>query len=202
MDQLKIGKFIAECRKKKNLTQMQLAEKLNITDRAVSKWENGRSMPDSAIMLELCSLLDITVNDLLSGEVIKVENYNKELENNLLEVVKQKEENDKHLLALEWVVGILSVIVLLVPIIIAALVPMEDWQRLILVFSGFVPALTGFFFAVKIEQIAGYYKCKNCGHTYVPSYKAVNAAMHMGRTRYMRCPECHKKTWQKKVVKK
>ena len=92
MDQLKIGKFIAECRKKKNLTQMQLAEKLNITDRAVSKWENGRSLPDSSIMLELCSLLDITVNDLLSGEVISVDHYNKELEKNLLEMVKQKEQ--------------------------------------------------------------------------------------------------------------
>ena len=72
MDQQKIGKFIAECRKKHGLTQMQLAEKLNITDRAVSKWENGRSLPDSSIMLELCSLLGITVNDLLSGEVVSL----------------------------------------------------------------------------------------------------------------------------------
>ena len=71
MDQTKIGKFIAECRKKKKLTQMELAEKLNITDRAVSKWENGRAMPDSSIMLELCNLLGITVNELLSGEVIE-----------------------------------------------------------------------------------------------------------------------------------
>lgn len=202
MDQLKTGKFIAECRKKKNLTQLQLAEKLNITDRAVSKWENGRSLPDSSIMLELCSLLDITVNDLLSGEVIDVNDYNKELENNLIEMVKQKEENDKHLLKLEWVIAILSLIVLLVPIFVAALIAMEDWQRTVLTFSGFIPAFAGFCFAVKIEQIAGYYKCKNCGHTYVPTYKAVNLAMHMGRTRYMRCPECHKKTWQKKVIEK
>lgn len=202
MDQLKTGKFIAECRKKKNLTQLQLAEKLNITDRAVSKWENGRSLPDSSIMLELCSLLDITVNDLLSGEVIDVNDYNKELENNLIEMVKQKEENDKHLLKLEWVIAVLSLIVLLVPIFVAALIKMEDWQRTVLAFSGFIPAFAGFCFNVKIEQIAGYYKCKNCGHTYVPTYKAVNMAMHMGRTRYMRCPECHKKTWQKKVIEK
>ena len=88
MDQIKIGKFIAERRKLKNLTQAQLAEKLNITDRAVSKWENGRSLPDSSIMLELCEMLEITVNDLLSGEVVVMEKYNKELENNLLEIVK------------------------------------------------------------------------------------------------------------------
>lgn len=202
MDQLKIGKFIAECRKKKNLTQMQLAEKLNITDRAVSKWENGRSLPDSSIMLELCSLLDITVNDLLSGEVISVDNYNKELEKNLLEMVKQKEQNDKHLLRFEWAIAVLSIIVLFLPIFVAALIPMEEWQRTVLAFAGFIPAIVGFGFALKIEQIAGYYKCKNCGHTYVPTYKAVNMAMHMGRTRYMRCPNCNKKTWQKKVISK
>ena len=76
MDQVKIGRFIAECRRGKNLTQMQLAEKLNITDRAVSKWENGRAMPDSSIMIELCSVLGINVNELLSGERIEMENYN------------------------------------------------------------------------------------------------------------------------------
>lgn len=202
MDQLKIGKFIAECRKKKNLTQLQLAEKLNITDRAVSKWENGRSLPDSSIMLELCSLLDITVNDLLSGEVISVDTYNKELEKNLLEMVKQKEQNDKRMLRLEWVITGLSLIILFVPIFVAAFITMEEWKRTLLVFAGFIPAIVGFAFAIKIEQVAGYYKCKNCGHTYVPTYKAVNMAMHMGRTRYMKCPECHKKTWQKKVIEK
>mgnify|MGYP003503436075 CR=1 FL=1 len=202
MDQIKIGRFISKCRKKENLTQAQLAEKLNITDRAVSKWERGKSLPDSSIMLDLCELLGITVNDLLSGEIVIMENYNKEMEQKLIEMVKAKEENDKRLLALEWVIGILSIIVLLLPIIIGAYLPMENWQRIILVFSGFIPCFIGFFFAVKIEQVAGYYKCKHCGHTYVPTYKAVNLAMHMGRTRYMKCPNCHKKSWQKKVISK
>ena len=94
MDQIKIGKFIAERRKQVNLTQIQLAEKLNITDRAISKWETGRAMPDTSIMLELCEILKINVNDLLSGEVVTMENYNKQLEENLIEVVKQKEEAD------------------------------------------------------------------------------------------------------------
>ena len=79
MDQIRIGKFIAECRKKNNLTQMQLAEKLNITDRAISKWENGKGMPDSSIMLDLCNELKISVNELLSGEVIKMEDYKKKV---------------------------------------------------------------------------------------------------------------------------
>lgn len=202
MDQVKIGKFIAECRKKQELTQMQLAERLCITDRAVSKWETGKAMPDSSIMLELCEILKITVNDLLSGEVVTMENYNKEMESNMLELIKQKEQGDKRLLMLEWVIAILSLIVLLVPIIISILVPMEEWKQLVIIFSGFIPCIVGLCFAIKIEQIAGYYKCKACGHRYVPSYMAVNLSMHLGRTRYLKCPKCEKKSWQEKVISK
>ncbi len=203
MDQIKIGKFIAENRKKNGLTQMQLAEKLGITDRAVSKWETGKSLPDSSIMLELCSILDVSVNDLLSGEVITVDNYNKEMEKKLIEMVKEKEEADRRLLALEWVIGILSCIVLIVPIFIAAYAPIEqDWVRVLITVSGFIPAVVGICFAIKIEQVAGYYECKHCGHRYVPDLKAMWFAMHMGRTRYMKCSECGKRSWQKKVISK
>ncbi len=203
MDQIKIGKFIAACRKKKNLTQMQLAEKLNITDRAVSKWETGKALPDSSIMLALCEILGITVNDLLSGEIVTMDHYNEELENNLLEMIKQKEASDKRLLMLEWVVGGLSLIILMAPIICGALLPIEpEWVRIVIVFSGFIPALIGFHFAIKIEQTAGYYECGHCKHKYVPKIQAMYAAPHMGRTRYMRCPECGKKSWQKKVLSK
>ena len=202
MDQIKIGAFIAECRKKENLTQMQLAEKLNITDRAISKWERGKSLPDSAIMLSLCEILKISVNDLLSGEIIQMEKYNEESEKILLEMVKQKEDADKRMLTLEWVISILSLIILFVPIFVAAYFPMEDLLRTILVFSGFIPAVIGLCFAIKIEQTAGYYECKHCGHKYVPTYSSVLWAMHTGRTRYMKCPECKKSSWQKKVINK
>ena len=179
MDQLKIGRFIAERRKEQGFTQSQLAERLNVTDKAVSKWETGRGLPDAVSMLPLCEILGITVNDLLSGEVVQMENYNKELEQKLIEMVKEKEKNDRQLLKLEWVIGILSIIILFVPIIIAAYLPMQDWQRVVLMFSGFIPCFVGFFFALKIEQVAGYYECKHCKHRYVPTYKAINRAMHM-----------------------
>ena len=202
VDQIKIGRFISERRKNVGLTQAQLAEKLGITDRAVSKWETGRAMPDSSVMLELCAELKISVNDLLCGEKVSMENYNRELEKNLLEAIKQKEQSDRRLLNVEWVVGALSLIILLVPIFIAAYVPLEDRQRLVLIFSGFVPAIVGICFAMKIEQVAGYYECRECKHRYVPTYKAVNFAPHMGRTRYMKCPCCGKRSWQKKVISK
>ena len=202
MDQVKIGRFIAEKRREQGLTQAQLAEKLSITDRAVSKWENGRTMPDSSLMLDLCKHLKITVNDLLNGEVVSMENYNEKLEKQLLEVIKQKEAADKRLLNLEWFIIIISVLVLIVPILIAGFVEMPDWQRVLIMVSGVIPCAFGFAYSMKIEQHAGYYECKCCGHRYVPTAKAMWSSMHMGRTRYMRCPECHKKSWQKKVISK
>ena len=202
MDQVKIGKFIAECRKRANLTQMQLAEKLGITDRAVSKWERGKALPDSSIMLELCDLLGITVNDLLSGEVISVDNYNQEMEKKLLDMVKQKEQADKRLLAAEVFIGMTATVILLGLIFVAAFVQMETWTRILLIVLGFVLFLAGCFYALRMEQVAGYYQCKECGHRYVPTYKAVNLAPHMGRTRKMKCPQCGKKSWQKKVLTK
>jgi transcriptional regulator with XRE-family HTH domain len=202
MDQIKIGKFIAERRKLKSLTQAQLAEKLNITDRAVSKWENGRSLPDSAIMLELCEILDITVNDLLCGEVVVMEKYNKEMEKNLLEMAREKEKSDKQLLMVEIVMGIVSIGIMLGLCIFAAYAPMEEWLRIVLIIIGFIPVLVLTPFMLRIEQTAGYYECKKCGNRYVPKYGQVFMSMHRGRTRYMKCPKCNEKSWQKKVISK
>ena len=93
MNQIDTGRFIANCRKEKGLTQAQLAEKLNITDRAISKWETGKCMPDSSIMLELCSILGVTVNELLSGERIEMNHYEEKVNENLIEL-KRKDENN------------------------------------------------------------------------------------------------------------
>lgn len=202
MDQIKIGRFIQERRKMQNLTQMQLSEMLGITDRAISKWETGRALPDSSIMLELCEILKISVNDLLSGEVVSMDNYNIESEKNLIDLVKKKEETDRRFLFIEWVVGCLSVFILLAMSIIAAYIDMPDYLRVIIVVSGLVPCLIGIFFALRIEQTAGYYECKKCGHRHVPTYNQVLWALHFGRTRYMKCPECNKWSWQKKVISK
>ncbi len=202
MDQIKIGAFIAERRKEKNMTQAQLAEKMNVTDRAVSKWETGRCLPDSSIMLDLCRELGISVNDLLYGEVITMENNNEKYEKQLLELVKQKEEADKRLLLIEIIIGFLAIAVMLALCFTAAYVQMEDWLRIVLIIIGFVPVLILTPFMLKIEQTAGYYECKECHHKYIPAYKSVFMSMHYGRTRYMKCPECGKKSWQKKVISK
>ena len=114
MNQIDTGKFIASCRKEKGFTQAQLAEKLNITDRAVSKWETGKCMPDSSIMLELCSILGVTVNELLSGERINMNNYEEKVSENLIELKKQNENSS--------IISKLSAIAFSISIVIAIIV--------------------------------------------------------------------------------
>ena len=202
MDQVKIGKFIAARRKMVHLTQLQLAEKLGITDRAISKWETGKAMPDSSIMLSLCEILKITVNDLLTGEVVMMENYNKELENNLLEMIQLKEQADKRLLTMELVTGILCLIPLAAAVVVGTVVPMKESTATLIILAGLLPLLIATPFMLRIEQTAGYYECKKCGHKYVPAYKNVFIAAHINRTRYMKCPACGRRSWQKKVLRK
>ena len=202
MDQIKIGKFIAECRKKNNLTQIQLAEKLNITDRAISKWENGKTMPDSSIMLDLCNELKISVNELLSGEVLEMNSYNERMEQNLIDMVKQKEQSDKRLLTLEIVIGVIIVATLLVLMGIACYIETEEHIRLLIIIPSLVSFIAIAFIMVKIEQVAGYYECQKCHNKYIPTYSSVLWAMHINRTRYMKCPKCNQRSWQKKVISK
>lgn len=202
MNQVKIGSFIAERRRARGLTQMQLGEMLGITDRAISKWECGRAMPDSQLMLELCDILGISVTDLLNGEVVTMKKINEKSEQNLIDLVKQKEDADKQMLMLEIVIGVLSCVILFSMVFVAAFLPMKDWVRIVLIVGGFIPSIIGICFALRIEQTAGYYECQACSHRYVPSFKSVFFAMHTGRTRYMKCPKCGKRTWQKKVISK
>ena len=173
---------------------------LDITDRAISKWECGKSLPDSSIMFELCEILDISVNELLTGEKLEINNYNSKAELNLITMARQKEESDKMLLKMEIVIGVLAGLVLFILIFVASFVEMADWLRILLIITGLIPFMIGILFAIRIEQTAGYYECNNCHHKYVPTFSSVLWSMHFGRTRYMKCPECGKKSWQKKVI--
>ena len=202
MDLVKTGRFIAECRKKANLTQMQLAEKLSITDRAISKWETGKSLPDSSIMLELCGLLGITVNDLLSGEKISMENSNQKNEQLLLDMAKELERKNKTIWTSMWTIMTVSMIALFAGISIAAvMIPEGPWQAVVIL-GICVVFLIPCFYALKLEISVGAYKCKNCGHEIVPTYSEALWAMHSGTTRYLKCPKCNKRTWCKKVLNK
>ena len=202
MDQIKIGRFIAVCRKRANLTQLQLADRLGITDKAISKWERGITMPDTSIMLALCDILGISVNELLSGEKINMENSSQKNEQLLLDMAKELEKKNKTIWSSMWAIMIVSMTALIAGIFIAAfLIPAGIWQ-LITIISVCILFLTPCFYALKLEVSVGAYKCQNCGYEIVPTYKEVMMAMHRGFTRHLLCPKCNKRTWCKKVLKK
>lgn len=201
MNQEKIGRFIAACRKKQNLTQAALAEQLGITDRAVSKWETGKSLPDSSIMLELCALLSISVNELLKGEKVDMENNQRASEELIFELKEQVEEKTRMLLKLEVFMGVIAVAAFAVPVFMGTLLMNQNsTSGTVLIVSGVIILFAFVFVGVWIEQQAGYYKCAECGHHYKPTYRSVVLAPHIGRTRKMRCPECGKKSYHKKVL--
>ena len=202
MDQIKIGKFIQEKRKEKNITQQELAEILNITDRAISKWENGKCMPDVGIMQELCEILNITINDLFSGEVVNMKDTEKKLEENLLEMTKLKEEKDRQLLSLEIFIGVISSVILVGSVLLVGWLELSKLPATIIITISSILFAIGMGLALRIEQTAGYYECKNCHHKYVPTYQNILWAQHICRTRKMKCPKCGKKAWHKKVITK
>ncbi len=202
MNQIKIGEFIASQRKINNLTQAALAEKLGITDRAVSKWERGKGMPDVSIMLELCDIFGITVNELLCGEKLNMEYSNQKIEQLVLDMAKELEKKNKTIWSSMWVIMFVSMTALIAGNFIAAFfIPEGVWQ-LVAVLSICVVFLIPCFYALKLEVRLGVYKCKNCGHEIVPTYTQALNAMHMGTTRYLKCPKCKKRTWCKKVLKR
>lgn len=202
MDIDKIGKFISERRKSKKLTQEQLAEKLNISDRAISKWERGICLPDASIMIKLCKILDINVNELLSGEMLNEKEYNEKAEELLLELKQQEEEKDKTIF---YTVYFFTFIILFLFLGICFIVNFyleEEPIQLAIILVSTLLLLIACLYAVKIESLVGYHECKLCHHKHKPSYKEVLWAMHFGSTRYLRCPKCHKKSWNKKIIKK
>ena len=202
MDQIKIGKFIAECRKKKNLTQAQLAEKLNITDRAVSKWETGKAMPDSDIMLGLCYILGISVNELLCGEKIDTEQKSEQLNELIFQMAKNEERYHKRFRYSAYLILATSLIALVCLItLISLLIPecgFQDFLIIVSVILFIIPCII----ALKFKVETGYYECKNCQHMFVPNYKEITLLMQTPTKRLLKCPKCGKWTWCKKLTKR
>ena len=204
MDQIKIGKFIKEKRKEKKITQDELAEKIGVSNRAISKWENGNCMPDSGIILELCKILGITINDLFHGEVIDKKDNERKFEKYLLEIYKQKEDGDKKLLNFEIIFGVISMVfsflIIFISVFLVEYKGINENDMFFVIIPTLVYIVVLCIVLLKIEQVAGYFECSKCHHKYVPKFWPVFWAMHMGRTRYMKCPKCGKWVWSKKIV--
>ena len=200
MDLGKIGKYIAKKRQENNYTQESLAEKLGVSNRSVSKWERGVCLPDANNIGKLCKLFNISYNELFSGEDLKKADYEKKAEEILKEFSRIETAHNKKLLLYEYILGFITTVFFLALILAVSYAEMPTIAKIALSILGFILFITSISFCIKIETEAGKYKCEHCGYLYIPKYSSVYFAPHLGRTRYMVCPKCHKKSWQKKVA--
>ena len=199
MDLKFTGKFIHEQRKLKGLTQAQLATKLGVSEKSVSKWETGRSFPDTSLILPLCNELGVTANELLCGKILPNDKeYKERAEKNLVILKGQQQRNAKNFLLLELLLIWLGIALLVGCCIAASYLEIKDGYRFLIIGFGLLNVIVISVVGIIIETKVGYYECAYCKHKYVPTYKQVVCSMHMGRTRYMKCPNCHRKSWQKK----
>lgn len=201
MEQVRIGKFIQETRREQNMTQRELAEKLNISDKTVSKWETGNGLPDVGLMLPLCELLHIGVNELLSGKRLDEKQYYKKAEENIMDLLKEKAEAKKKI-----VIGVLTVLVTLLAgvtlVIISALLEIPLWLRILLIAIAFIVTGTGMGIACVLDRDAGVYECPHCNERFVPDMKNYILGAHTLTKRKLKCPHCGKRSYCKKQLNK
>lgn len=197
MNPVKIGKFIAQMRKKQGYTQRQLADTLCISDKTVSKWETGNGLPEVSLMLPLCDALEINVNELLSGEKLTDSDYKKKAEENMMDLVREKEESRKKII-LSVVVGVITIVAGTALVLVSGMFPMNPWARVLFIVLGMVVIAGGIGVAAVLDMEAGTFECRHCGARFQPDAKAYIAAPHTLRTRYLKCPKCGKSSYCKK----
>lgn len=202
MDQVKIGRFIAEQRKARQLTQRQLAGELDISDKTISKWETGKGLPEVSLMLPLCQALHITVNDLLSGEKVQPADYQKKAEENMMDLMKENQENKKYMV-LTVICGMITVIAVVSLVTLASYIQMPAAVRVALVVLAVSTAVAGIGAAAVLDVRAGYYECPDCGALFVPSLRDYVKGYHTLTRRRLQCPVCGKTGMcRRRVVRK
>ena len=203
MDQVKIGKFISDERKAKGYTQKQLSEVLGISDKTISKWECGNGFPEASLLLPLCNELEITVNELLTGERISQQNYKKKAEENMVNMIREKEENKQKIL-LTTMIGVISTITFVTLLLVVCfytdviILPI----KIVLMVIAISVFGVGLYVAMWGDRKIGYFKCRNCNELFTPTFMQYNMGMHLLSTRYLKCPHCKTRTWCKKVMTK
>lgn len=201
MDQVKIGQFIKAIRKEKNLTQREAAERMGISEKTVSKWETGNGLPEVSLMLPLCNLLGISVNELLSGERLDEKQYFEKAEQNIMSLMEER-ANAKKKLVLTALVALITVLAAATLIGIAGTIEMKTWIRIVLIVVALIVAVAGIAVSVVLEREAGVYECKHCGERFVPTMKDFVWGAHTLTRRRLKCPKCGKTSYCKKRLSK
>ncbi len=189
MEPTRIGRFIAERRKALGLTQRQLAERLAVSDKAVSKWETGRGLPDVLLMPPLCAVLGITVNDLLSGEYVSERDYQKKAEENMMELMKQNAEN-KLRMAQSLTCGAVTIVAVCALVCLASFLPLPVAARIALLAFAIATAVAGIWAAATLDVRAGWFECPHCKELFVPPMADYVKGCHTFTKRRLTCPRC------------
>lgn len=197
MDQVKIGKFIQATRKEQQLTQREVAEKLNISDKTVSKWETGNGLPEVDLMLPLCNILGISINELLSGEKLDEKQYHERAEENIMNLIQEKEEAKKKII-LSAIVCTITILAGATLTLLAGLLELQVWVRAVLIGIALVVIFAGIIVACVLDRDAGVYECNYCGEKFVPDMKSYIMGAHTLTRRKLKCPKCGKKSYCKK----
>ncbi len=192
MDQKKTGEFITTLRKEKGLTQRELAERMLISDKTVSKWETGNGFPELSLMLPLCEILEITVGELLAGKRLEGAEYKKEAEKAMLSCAKDRKEAQFRL-RLMFFAGIPTLVVSLALICLAGYLQISTVGRVLLIVLGCVNLIFGIATACALEFHGAIYECPDCAHRFSPSFKACLFALHIHTSRSFKCPKCGKR---------
>ena len=189
MDQIRIGQFIAATRKAKGLTQRQLAAQLSISDKTISKWETGKGLPDVSLMLPLCGALGITVNDLLTGEQVSPSDYQQKAEENMMDLIKENQENKKRFALSMITVGI-TVVAVAALVTIASSLPLPVPARVAVVVLAFLTAAAGIGTAAVLDAHAGSSECPACPALFLPTLGQDVKVYHTFTKRRLTCPHC------------
>ena len=201
MNQIITGQFIKECRKEKGLTQEQLAEKLSVSPKTVSKWECGNGMPDVSLMLPLCNELGISVNELLSGCRIDGSDYQQKAEENLLAALKERNENKKKII-LEVIIACTAILSGVILCVMSGIQGIPLLFRILPVCVGFIVIAAGVAVCCIMDREAGYYECPKCKSRFVPTMGAYIIGPHTLLRRQLKCPHCGKISYCKKKLSK
>ena len=203
MDLAVTGKFIAEMRKAKKLTQVQLAEKLNVSEKTISKWECGNGFPDTTLILALCKELDITANELLSGKRLSTDaEYKQNAEDNLVKLMEERKAS-KRMLLIQVLIATISLISAITIFLLSE--PYEKTNPLvfaILLIIGFVIIGVGLGVVIALEYNYGSFECKHCGHRFMPGAFDYIMGPHSITTRHLKCPKCGKSGFCKRKLTK
>ena len=198
MDMQKVGTFLSELRKERNLTQDELGEQIGVTNKTVSRWENGNYLPPAEMLQILSELYDVSINELLSGGRLDEKHYKENAEEYIVTDLMKKRNEAKKRLAVSCIVAAITILAGLSIILLSALLSAPIWLKIGCIVFSLIIIVLGVGVCCVLTVDAGVYECPACGEKFVPSMKDFIGGAHMLTRRKLKCPKCGKKNFCKK----